>query len=309
MICLLIINPNANKGKSKRIGEEILNSFKKTDNVLKIKTTTKKGDARVFAYEAVGSVDIIAACGGDGTVNEVSNGILSRCEELNLPIEKRPKLAIFPVGRGNDFAWMMGIDIKQVEQIIDNIVKDKHKVIDAGWCKGGDFPNGAYFVNGLGIGFEPLVNFKASSYKKISGALSYLFALFYVLKHYPRPMKLKVLFGKEKVHLETQQISVGNGKRMGHMFLMTPSSVVDDGLFDVVYANQPIKKKNIIAVAMKFFSGKQVDDYRFSSRRETEIMIESEDNDMAIHIDGEKVGVGLKNIEILLKKKAIAIIC
>lgn len=310
MNCLLIINQNANKGKSTLLHDDICLAFEKSEHSFEIKRTAGPDDARKFAYDAVGSFDIIVACGGDGTVNEIVDGMLKRATELNLSIDMRPKLAIFPVGRGNDFAWMMNIKSNNIEAILDNITNDKYRVIDAGWCRGGRFSEGAYFINGLGIGFEPLVNYNASRYKNISGSLSYILALIHTLLNYPKAMNLKVSFEDETNEtVQSQQLSIGNGRRMGSSFLMSPKAIVDDGVLDFVYAYRPLSKKIILFVALKFFKGNQLNDSHFKMRRITSLNIESEKKDMVVHIDGEMVGIDLQNIEIEVRKEAIAIIC
>lgn len=310
MNCLLIINQNANKGKSIKIHDAICDAFKKTKHTYKIKRTTGSNDARQFSYEAVGKYDLIVACGGDGTVNEIVDGILNRSTEMNLPIESRPKLAIFPIGRGNDFAWMMDIENNNIDSIIDNINKNKFRVIDAGWFKGGSFINGAYFINGLGIGFEPTVNYNASKYKNVSGSMSYILALVHTLLHYPNAMNLKITHENgniEKIH--SQQLSIGNGRRMGSSFLMSPKAIVDDGLLDFVYAYKAISRFRILFVALKFFKGNQIYDSHFKMKKIQSVKIESDSNNIVAHMDGEMIGINLKKLEIEVKKNAIAIIC
>ncbi|MGH4038354.1 MAG: diacylglycerol/lipid kinase family protein [Sphaerochaeta sp.] len=310
MNCLLIMNQNANKGKSVQIHQEIEKAFQNTKHDYVMRQTADANDARKFAYEAVGKYDVIVACGGDGTVNETVDGMLKRCEELELDIQDRPKLAIFPIGRGNDFAWMMDIDGDDIEHIVSNITNNKHKVIDAGWCRGGRFPDGAFFINGLGIGFEPTVNYNAGKYKNVSGSMSYIMALFHTLVHYPLAMNITIKNEdgtSEKV--SSQQLSIGNGRRMGSSFLMSPKAIVDDGLLDFVYAYRPISRRVILLVALKFFKGKQIEDSHFKMRRIKSLMIESELNNMVAHIDGEMIGTTLNHLEIKVRERAIAIIC
>jgi YegS/Rv2252/BmrU family lipid kinase len=310
MKCLLIINQNANKGKSLQIHEDIQKAFENTEHSFEIKRTKGPDDARIYAYDAVGEFDVIAACGGDGTVNETVDGLLQRSTELNLAIEDRPRLAIFPIGRGNDFAWMMDINSDNIENIVNNITQNKFRVIDAGWCKGGRFTEGAYFINGLGIGFEPLVNYNASKYKKVSGSLSYILALFHTLAHYPKAMKLEITYEDgTKEEVNSQQLSIGNGRRMGSSFLMSPKAIVDDGVLDFVYAFRPISRHGILYVATKFFKGTQIKDKHFKMKRVKSLFIESKEKNMVAHIDGEMVGIDLQQIEIKVVQSAIAIIC
>lgn len=305
---LVILNPNANKGKSSKLDKIILKAFKSENIVVDIIKSEARNDCRKIAYEAVGKYDFITAAGGDGTVNESIDGILKRSEELGLPIEKRPIFSILPIGRGNDFAWMLKINKLSINDIVKKIKNNNYKQIDVGFCVGGRFLEGAHFINGLGIGFEPSVNFIASSYKRVSGTLSYILALLNLLRHYPLPLDLRVEKESGIIDIKSQQLSIGNGRRMGGAFLMTPKAILNDGYLDFVYAAKPIAKNKIIKTAIKFLSGKQLYDEHFSYSKEKWINIFSKNHDMPIHIDGEMVGKKVDKIEITIKEGAINVI-
>lgn len=217
--------------------------------------------------------------------------------------------SILPTGRGNDFAWFLEINGKDINSIVKKIINNEYKPIDVGYCIGGRFLEGTHFINGLGIGFEPSVNFIASSFKKVSGTLSYVLALFQMLRHYPIAMDLEIETMSKTFKIKSQQLSIGNGRRMGSAFLMTPKAIIDDGFLDFVYASKPIEKNKILKTAIKFLSGKQLDDPHFSFSREKWIKITSTKNNMPIHIDGEMVGKEVKTIEIYIKEKALKVIC
>ena len=305
---LVILNPNANKGKSSKLDKKISQAFKSVNIDVDIIESKAINDCRKIAYEAVGRYDFITAAGGDGTVNECIDGILKRSEELSLPINERPIFSILPVGRGNDFAWMLKINKLHINDIVKKIKNNNYKQIDVGYCIGGRFLEGAHFINGLGVGFEPSVNFIASSYKRVSGTFSYILAVLNLLRHYPLPLDLKIETESGIIDVKSQQLSVGNGRRMGGAFLMTPKALLDDGYLDFVYANKPIAKNKIIKTAIKFLSGKQLNDEHFSYSKEKWINIFSKNHDMPIHIDGEMVGKTVEKIEITIKEGAINVI-
>ena len=94
---------------------------------------------------------LVVAAGGDGTVNEVINGLML----ANLNGNVRPSLAVLPVGRGNDFAYGMGVR-ETLEENIALIARDSRKWMDIGKVSGGDYPNGRYFGNGIGVGFDTI---------------------------------------------------------------------------------------------------------------------------------------------------------
>lgn len=305
---LVILNPNANKGKATKLEKRLNRAF--INEGFDIDLVKSKGveDCRRVAYDAVGKYSFICAVGGDGTVNEVVDGILKKVDEINIKLQDIPLFAIIPIGRGNDFAWMLGFRKNTIEQMVKKIKEGNTKLIDVGYCIGGRYPSGCHFVNGLGIGFEPSVNFIASNLKRVSGTLSYIIALLIMLKNYPKPMDLIIEKESGIINLKSQQLSIGNGRRMGGAFLMTPKAILDDDFLDFVYAHKPIAKNKILRTAIKFLSGKQLKDEKFTFSREKWIVIKEQKCGMPIHIDGEIVGKNVEKIEIYIKNKVLNVI-
>ena len=285
----ILLNPHAAKGRGLVRIKEILDLFSQAGYDATVVMTEKGIGASSLAYQATieGWPTIIAA-GGDGTVNEVADGILRAATEKQIPV---PCLGILPVGRGNDFAWGMGIplDLKKASELI---IAGKTRTIDAGITYGGLYPQGRYFVNGQGVGFEPLVNFIASDFKHVSGTLSYVLALIKILINHPEPYSVQLTLDGETQHLVTQQLSICNGRRMGSAFIMGPDALFDDGYFDVVFANRPVKSSRLLFIALKFFKGTQVKLPVFSVVRAKAIRMVSENSPMPVHVDGEEISKG-----------------
>ncbi len=299
---ILIYNPKASKGKANYFVRKVKKILKEYNIELKAIRTTKENEAVRYAKNATyeGYKNIIAV-GGDGTVNEVINGIMIASEGWT--IEERPNLGIIPLGRGNDFCYSAGISTNLKESVETIVSKSKEK-IDVGVVIA-DKLNKKYFVNGVGIGVEAMVNAKASSYKKIRGAFSYLFAAISTLIRYPKPMDIKLVLNDKVEFYKSQQISIGNGKRMGNMFLMCPKAEINDGYFDLVWANQIIKKHQIFYYAIKFLKGTQIHTNKFFSTRFKEIFIESSKNNMVAHCDGETITTQGKEIFIKIIEDGI----
>ncbi|HAF85068.1 MAG TPA: hypothetical protein DCG32_01585 [Sphaerochaeta sp.] len=285
----ILLNPQAAKGRALVRKQEIVSLFRQGGYEATVVMTEKDIGASTLAYQATleGWPSIIAA-GGDGTVNEVVDGILRAVTEKKIPC---PKVGILPVGRGNDFAWGMDIplDLKKASALI---IEGKTRTIDAGITYGGNYPQGKYFVNGQGMGFEPLVNFIASDFKHISGTLSYVLALVKILANHPEPFHVQLTLDGETRYIETQQLSICNGRRMGGAFIMGPGALFDDGFFDVVFANRPIKSSKLLFIALKFFRGTQVKLPLFSVIRAKSVKLVSENNPMPVHVDGEEISKG-----------------
>ncbi|NBK20539.1 MAG: diacylglycerol kinase family lipid kinase [Spirochaetia bacterium] len=285
----ILLNPHAAKGKGIVRKKEIMGLFSQAGYEATVVMTEKGIGASTLAYQATlqGWPTIIAA-GGDGTVNEVVDGVLRAVTEMKIP---SPKLGVLPVGRGNDFAWGMGIprDLKKASELI---IAGKTRTIDAGITYGGHYPQGRYFVNGQGMGFEPLVNFIASDFKHVSGTLSYVLALVKILVAHPEPFHVQLTLDGECQYFEMQQLSICNGRRMGGAFLMGPDALFDDGYFDVVFTNRPVKNSRMLLIALKLFKGTQVKLPVFSVVRAKSVSLVSENNPMPVHVDGEEISKG-----------------
>ncbi len=295
---VLIANPNARKGKAQKKLDYIINYFKQSGYEIAPFYTKKAFDAIEIAKRVVDEgCNIVIAAGGDGTVNECADGIMRA--------SKKAKLGIIPIGRGNDFAFVANIPL-DIKQACDLIISQKSKKTDVGIVKGGNFPQGRYFLNGVGIGFEPTVNFKASSYKHLNGMPSYVAAFFYVLIHTPKPIKTKLEFeGQERI-IETQQISICNGRRMGSSFIMAPHGVIDDGKIDLIFTNAPVSGLEMFSCALDFFKGKQLRRKKFEEYKVTEVNIEGESS-FPLHADGEVISYSTNKCSIKLLPGAIEI--
>ncbi len=297
---LLIINPNASKGKGKNKARKIKDIFSRHGRNCTIAYTSGKGHAEKLARSGVESgFRTIIAAGGDGTVNEVINGI------MRANGREKVKMGIIPVGRGNDFAWVAGIP-DDIEKAVDIIVKGEAKLTDVGFAKGTGKEKGRYFLNGMGFGFEPMVNFKAQDYKHLNGMISYVAAFIHILFNPPKGYNAHVKIDDDEFDLTTQQFSANNGRRMGSSFLMTPQAEIDDGLLDYMFTKKLYKGFGLIKMAFKFFRGAMVSDsVNFGYGKAHRIEISSEKDMIVSHVDGEEFCRSGKHFEIEILESAI----
>ena len=299
---LLIINPNASKGRGKSRAREIQALFRTFGRECTVAYTRAPGHAESLAKRgALYGYDTIVAAGGDGTVNEVVNGLMKSGSS-------DARMGIIPIGRGNDFAWMAGIPRNQKEAV--RLIAQGHSTdIDVGLCRCAGFPDGVYFVNGAGFGFEPMVNFRAMGYKHINGMLSYAVAFIYILLHPPVAYDIMLSIDGERRELSTQQISVSNGRRMGSAFIMAPLAEIDDGFFDVMFTNYPLSRKDIIRAVIAFFRGSQVSDTElFPYVKAREVIIEASSDCIESHRDGEVMSHSGRSFHIELLPSALHLV-
>jgi len=150
---VIIYNPTAGQGRAgERIGE--VQALLKEANVdfhleLTEGPAAAAGQARTFA--AMKEVTAIVAAGGDGTANEVLNGLMQAKEQNG----RIPDFGVLPVGRGNDLGYGMRIP-HDLSEAVRVLAQNRTRPVDLGLVTGGDFPEGRYFGNGIGIGFEPI---------------------------------------------------------------------------------------------------------------------------------------------------------
>ncbi len=305
---LIILNPNAAKGGALKHRQAIEEYFASRDIPYKLVLTKQPLDGIEIAKKGtLEGYKTVVAAGGDGTLNEVVDGITRGMREGEIKPEDSPVVGQIPIGRGNDFAFAAHIP-RKVEEACALIAEGKWYPTDYGELFGGKFPEGRCFINGVGVGVEPTVNFIASDFKRVGGMLSYFLAFIKMLKRFPLPVKLNIKSAEKTFEVESQQLSICNGRRMGSAFIMGPNAIIDDGKLDIVYANGPIKRRSILKYVFKFFSGTQLKTERFSQFLTTEITVEANGDLLPVHCDGEEVSRGCNFLKVVLFPKGVKII-
>jgi YegS/Rv2252/BmrU family lipid kinase len=289
----IILNPTAGKGKAAEQYPKIDNFLRERGCDFEIFKTKGPGDAIEIAQKLpLGIDDITIAAGGDGTCNEVANGLLSRSPALPKP----PIFGILPIGRGNDFSSTPGIP-EDVEKALEILIAGKTRPLDVGQVKGGFFPDGRYFVNGIGIGFDTKVGFEAAK-MKIKSGISYAFgAIITLIRYEPSPV-IKINYDKEEVTVPAAIVSIMNGRRMGGSFIMGPNAILDDGLLDICYVKHQSSRLKLLNVMLHYPKGTQSECDGVFLSRAFHFHLQALEGGMAAHIDGETVCYDGKELEI-----------
>jgi diacylglycerol kinase (ATP) len=284
----LILNPKAGRGKAERLQTQILNLLTENLGEVDLYRTEYSGHATEIGSRIKNEYSVIIVAGGDGTMHETVNGI----------IDGKATLAAIPIGSGNDFVKMLNLP-KNIEEIIQVIIRDKRKRIDIG--KIGD----RYFPNGLGIGFDACVVRESEKVKRLRGFLIYLFSVIKTIFKYSNEA-VTIIIDNSPVEKEVFLIAVGNGKAMGGGFYLTPDAIIDDGLFDICIINA-LSKREALMNLPKAIKGKHIEMEQVQMIRTDKLKIVSKKG-IAAHADGELVGLDLKNIEISILPKALEVI-
>lgn len=215
---LVILNPAARGERARPLREKI----EALSLQAVVRLTASIGDARELAAAGIAEgFETIVAAGGDGTVNEVANGIAG----------STVRFGILPVGTMNVFATELGIPGGNLEAA--------WSIIEAGKTRRIDFPtaNGIHFVQLAGAGLDAEVVRRTSpDSKKSLGPLSYLLTLAQVAADRPPAIRIQPDDSHER---SGSFILVGNGRFYGGPFVLFKEARPDDGLLDVlVFKNQ-----------------------------------------------------------------------
>ncbi|HQV64423.1 MAG TPA: hypothetical protein PKV19_10510, partial [Anaerolineales bacterium] len=212
------------------------------------------------------------------------------------------------IGTGNDFSGGTGIPTN-LNDGLKSLVANKRKKIDIGLVKGGDYPEGRYFGNGIGVGFDAAVGNEAIKVRWTRGLPAYLIGVIKTVFLYYNPAHVEiVLDDKETIKQVSLMISVMNGRRMGGGFQMAPNSQPDDGLFDLCIAETGTKMR-ILALIPHFIRGTQATQPEVKMRRASKISIKSLDKTFPAHADGEFICLSGSALTLELLPSELEIIC
>ncbi len=275
-----IINPRAGKGKYKQdqlhqITKEITRIARRNHIDHEIDISNYPGEAIQLSRQAAQKgFQIIVAVGGDGTVNEVANGMA----------ESNAVLAALPCGKGNDFANILSMP-NQLEKAIHALFQGKIKLIDLGKALN------RYFVNTAGVGFDAQVAsrinqqgtpfFKQSKWSYIYG----VFATF--LTYHPLPMEIFLDGTAGDIHLQCSpmMVAVGIGRSCGGGIKVLPTSIQDDGYFDVCVIDK-MNKGNFLYYLPQVIAGKHVNLNQCYFYRARKVNLKAT-QPLTLHMEGE----------------------
>jgi len=270
---VFIVNPTAGKGRAIEMIEKIHSRFKKLTDSYEIKVTKAAGHAVDLAKEAsTRYCDVrIYAVGGDGTLNEVVNGMANNNAELG----------IIPCGSGNDAVRSL-YQITDPVKLLEVLPLSPSSLIDLGKL------NDRYFINIASIGFDAEVVLKTQYFKRfpfISGPMAYIlgvFAALVLLKKY----KLKMtIMNHGKIEKNVLLTIFANGSYYGGGMKPAPRAKTNDGLLDFCLVDAT-SRLGILKFFSTFRKGEHEGLDVVTILQGTRLLVES-DQPFPINIDGE----------------------
>lgn len=290
---VFIVNPRSHEIKGLDINKIIEANLDSNQFQYKIVYTQCAQHATELAQEAlINSADIIAAVGGDGTVNEVGRAL----------VNSEAILAIIPVGSGNGLARHLGIPVG-LTKALKALNHGSPVIIDTAKM------NEKTFLGVAGIGFDAHVAHKFALFGR-RGFFSYCRVALKEFSLYPSQSYFITIDGKQ-ITRKAFILTFANSSQYGNNFIITPKARVSDGYLDLVIVDD-IPIHSIPQFLYRFGHGTLNRSHHFETRQFKEITIQHPD--MQAHIDGEpvlfkgeiKVTIQPKSLKVLVPKKKIA---
>ena len=311
---VIIANPISGKGNAKNVAEQGYTALTESGKQGQLMLTSASGDAKRFAEEAVADgTRFIIACGGDGTLHEVVNGIATVPDVT---------LGVLPCGRGNDFAAAVGVPLKP-EAAIATLLSGTPIHVDLGRCYNSRQPSAishqpegvnpsetslpkaesrepmanCYFITIATCGYDTEVSRRAAKGTPLfAGTASYAYAAVETLFYYEPPsVRLEGDFGIYEGPLLLA--ATGITSRYGGGFKIVPDARINDGLFDVCIV-RPVSSVTVLRLLVTLFWGGHVKHPAVSMHQTETLKIET-DTPMLLYADGEPLCETPATIEII----------
>ena len=274
----IILNPASGRGRGARRRPELEQLLRQAaeprspDLEWEIVETGAPGDAiEISAAAARNGATIVAAAGGDGTLNEVLNGIFG----------SSTRMAVLPLGTGNDFARTLGFG-SDLRSAVVALFHGRSRPVDVGKI------HGRWFLNVAECGFDAAVGVRVNEgFRYLTGTWAYIAALLQTLRTF-RPINLTLTIDGEARQTDVMMCTVCNAQLYGGGMRIAPDASIDDGLFDICII-EAVGKLELISAFPSVYKGTHTRHPRVTMLRGATVRIESE-RPLPIVADGDLTG-------------------
>ena len=272
-----IANPIAGKGRALALARRVAQAMEENGATVAVEVTEAKGDAERLARTAVESGVIrVVACGGDGTIHEVVNGMMA------VPNATDTALGIIPAGRCNDLVFALGLSGNS-NAVTETLLHGVPRSIDLGRI--GD----RYYTTVATLGFDSEVAQYVDEGRPPSflrGTPAYIYGVLVKLfKYKSKWVSLKGDFGTFEGDIYLA--ATGNSTRYGGRMKVTPAASMEDGLLDICLV-RPVPRRTFLRMVPKAFSGKHVNHPAVTMALTRSLEIESREP-LWLWADGEQI--------------------
>lgn len=288
MLPLIIVNPTSAGGATRDAWPGIASEFATHFGPFNCEFTRERGDALKLAkHGAKDGRCLIIACGGDGTISEVANGLLESGEDV--------ELGILPSGTGGDFQRSLKIPKRSADAA--RLLRNGHaRRIDVGrvtYTNHEGKEESRYFlgVASFGMSGEVIRRVKANDSTKFGGRAAFGLAMLQTTLTRESTSVFVQLDDQKERRLTVANFCVANGRYFGGGMKIAPEAKLDDGRFDVVTIGD-LGALKILTNAHQLYLGTHLGMNRVHHALSRRIIARpiSKDKQIAIEVDGELPG-------------------
>ena len=284
---MIIVNPTAGSGRAAKLVPWIRERLALRPDA-ELHVTIRRGEAQdLAARAAAGGCDRLVAVGGDGTIQEIVNGVLEAGARI--------PLGIVPVGSGNDLARSLGLPTDAAEAwtvAIGRVTRE----IDVALATNGD-GHRRWFASAGGIGFDAQVAAAMATRRGWqSGRAGYLLTTLTELRRFEN-RQLRIVLDGEPLDRRVLFVAIANGANYGGGMRIAPDASVDDGWLDLCVVGD-ISRLTALREMPNLYRGTHVRNPAVSVYRARQIEISGEGT-THVHLDGEPFGTIPLRVEIV----------
>ncbi|HET6402698.1 MAG TPA: diacylglycerol kinase family protein [Candidatus Kapabacteria bacterium] len=249
--------------------------------------TALPGDITSLARKAaMEGAKTIVAVGGNGTVHDVVNGMMS----VEAPL--RPSLGILPIGTGNDFAQAARIP-SDLEKALELVLNGKSHPVDLGSMEN-ERGDKVYWANSCGIGLNGRAAIRAGRIQAFKGEMRYIAATLAEMMLFKAVKEADLTVDNHRLSEGFSLLTLGNGPREGGGFLMTPGASIEDGYLDLLFVG-PLSMMGLLALLPSARKGTHLKSRAVFTRKFSTLHLKAYEP-LAIHTDGEIFAAPSDNI-------------
>lgn len=299
--CTVIVNPKAGNGKALGLLSIVEAKLRERGYDVSTEYTRMVGDGTRIA-QLVPHASTVVALGGDGTLNEIINGLPQGC-----------LLAIVPGGSGNDLIKSLPIPNNPI-QALAWALQGKPRKLDVGVISCGRIDENGQevletgerlFINGVGVGFDAAVAVRKGEIKYLTGTPVYLAAVLLTLGSYKAPL-FEIQADGVSRSSKNLLIAIGNGRCAGGGFYLTPEADPADGKLDVCLIDD-ISIPTIFGLMPRVMLGRHLTHRNVTYTKTNEVKLRTESR-FFIHADGEIVGHGVEFMRVKVRPQYVSVL-
>lgn len=299
---LVIANPSARIGRNRSLMAPLTEAVTASFPNVSMCLTEHPGHARSIAASDGPAADLVLACGGDGTVHEVAEGLVTS--------DCKTPMGILGMGSGNDFARALHMP-KSWKSCLETLKDGRVRSVDTGhvtWQEGGQMHAG-FFVNALGIGFDAHTAVIAPAYKGYPLGMGYTIAILKALQKWVSggatiregDRNGEVLFSGRLMF-----VTVGNAFDSGGGYTVNPGALVSDGLLDPCIV-EDISVLRSIMLLPRVRSGGHIGMDEVTYQRVESLHVDT-DRGLPVHADGEILSLQARDLQVSVRPGSLQVV-